>query len=328
MTNFIIRRMMAMLITMLVLSLVSFIIIQLPPGDYLSAYIAKLRATGDTVSDDMIEALRVQYGLDQPFYIQYWKWISNIVLHGDFGRSFEWKQPVSELVWGRIGLSMMVEGMTVIFIWAIAVPVGIYSAVRRYSIGDHVGTVFCFIGVATPNFMLALILMYFAYLWSGTSIAGLFSDQYANAEWSMARFMDFLKHAWAPVIVLGTAGTAQIMRVMRANLLDEINKPYVVTARSKGLAEHQLILKYPVRVALNPLVSTLGWILPTLVSGSVIVGVVMSLPTAGPMLLRSLTSQDMYLAGAFVLLLGVLTLIGTLISDLILAWLDPRIRLS
>lgn len=327
MGKFLLRRTGAMIVTLWVMSMVAFFIIQLPPGDFLTTYIANLQANGDSVNAETVKALRAQYGLDQPVYVQYLKWIGG-VLHGDFGRSFEWRQPVSDLIWGRMGISVAIEGMTVIAIWVFAVPLGIYSAVKRYSVGDHIGTIFGFIGLAVPNFMLALMLMYAAYAWFGTSIAGLYSDAYANADWSWARLWDFFKHAWAPILVLGTAGTAQIMRVMRANLLDELHKPYVVTARSKGLPEIRVIFKYPVRVALNPLVSTLGWILPSLVSGSVIVGVVMSLPTAGPLLLRSLTSQDMYLAGAFIMMLGTMTIVGTLISDLLLAWIDPRIRLS
>jgi len=233
---------------------------------------------------------------------------------------------VSELIWGRLGNSILIEMIAILVMWLVAVPIGIYSAVKKYSLGDYLATFIGFVGLAVPNFLFALILMYLSFIWFGETLGGFFSPAYEAAPWSLAKIGDFLAHAWAPVLVLSTAGTAQLIRILRANLLDELHKPYVVTARSKGLKEWRLILKYPVRIALNPLVSTIGWLLPALISSSVIVSVVMNLPTAGPMLLRSLTSQDMYLAGGFILLLSVLTVIGTLISDLILAWIDPRIR--
>jgi peptide/nickel transport system permease protein len=314
-----------MLLTLVAVSIVAFAIIQLPPGDYLTSYIAQLASTGDQVDPRVIENLRVQYGLGEPFYVQYWKWVSGIV-QGNFGQSFEWKRPVWELIWGRLGNSIMVEGLAVLVMWLIAVPIGIYVAVRKYSLGDYLATVAGFIGLAVPNFFFALILMYLAYVWFGTTMGGLFSPEFENARWSLPRLWDFLRHAWAPVLVLATAGTAELIRILRANLLDELKKPYVVTARAKGLPEWKVILKYPVRLAMNPLVSTIGWLLPALVSGSVIVSVVLNLPTAGPMLLRSLTTQDMYLAGAIILLLSVLTVIGTVISDILLALIDPRIR--
>lgn len=325
MVGFIIRRLIAMLLTLVAVSIVAFAIIQLPPGDYLTSYIAQLASTGDQVDPRVIENLRAQYGLGEPFYVQYWKWVTGIV-QGNFGQSFEWKRPVWELIWGRLGNSILVEGLAVIVMWLIAVPIGIYVAVRKYSLGDYLATVAGFIGLAVPNFFFALILMYLAYIWFGTTMGGLFSPEFENARWSFARVWDFLLHAWAPVLVLATAGTAELIRILRANLLDELKKPYVVTARAKGLPEWRVILKYPVRLALNPLVSTIGWLLPALVSGSVIVSVVLNLPTAGPMLLRSLTTQDMYLAGAIILLLSVLTVIGTVISDILLALIDPRIR--
>jgi peptide/nickel transport system permease protein len=325
MLAFIIRRTIAMVLTLIAVSMVAFAIIQLPPGDYLTSYIASLSATGDQVDPRVIENLRIQYGLGEPFYVQYWKWITGVV-QGNFGQSFEWKRPVWELIWGRLGNSVMVEGLAVIVMWFIALPIGIYAAVRKYSLGDYLATVAGFIGLAVPNFFFALILMYLAYIWFGTTMGGLFSPEFETARWSLPRLWDFLSHAWAPVLVLATGGTAELIRILRANLLDELKKPYVVTARAKGLPEWKVILKYPVRLALNPLVSTIGWLLPALVSGSVIVSVVMNLPTAGPMLLRSLTTQDMYLAGAIILLLSVLTVIGTLISDILLALIDPRIR--
>jgi peptide/nickel transport system permease protein len=325
MLQFITRRLLSMVLTLFAVSFVAFAIIQLPPGDYLTSYMASLASTGDQVDPRVIENLRQQYGLGEPYLVQYWKWLTGI-LQGNFGASFEWKRPVVDLIWGRLGNSVLLEGIAVLVMWLVALPIGVYAAVRKYSLGDYLATVFGFLGLAVPNFLFALVLMYLAYVWFGTTMGGLFSQSFENAHWSLPRVWDFLAHAWAPVIVLATAGTAQLIRVMRANLLDELKKPYVTTARSKGLPEWKVILKYPVRVALNPLVSTIGWLLPTLVSSSVLVSVVMNLPTAGPMLLRSLTSQDMYLAGAIILLLGVLTVIGTLVSDLLLAWIDPRIR--
>ncbi|MBF0677669.1 MAG: ABC transporter permease [Devosia sp.] len=326
MLRFIANRLLAMVLTLWAVSFVAFAIIQLPPGDYLTTYVATLSANGDRVDPATIEALRRQYGFGEPYLVQYWKWISGILTRGDFGQSFEWKAPVTTLIWGRLGNSILVEGLAVLVMWFIALPIGIYVAVKKYSLGDYLATVGGFIGLAIPNFLLALLLMYLSFVWFGTTIGGLFSPEYESAHWSIPRVMDFLSRAWAPVLVLATAGTAELIRILRANLLDELKKPYVTTARAKGLPEWKVILKYPVRVALNPLVSTIGWLLPALVSSSVIVSVVLNLPTAGPLLLRSLTSQDMYLAGAIIMLLGVLTVIGTLISDLLLAWIDPRIR--
>ena len=287
---------------------------------------ANLSASGELVEAHVIEALNQRFGLDQPMHVQYFKWISNIVLRGDFGQSFAWKSPVEDLIWGRLGLTLLISVATLIFTWIIAFPVGIYSAVNKYSLGDYIATFFGFLGLAVPNFLLALILMYIAFKYFNQSVGGLFSPEYVEAPWSIEKVIDLLSHLWIPMIILGTAGAASLIRIMRANLLDELNKPYVRTARAKGLPEWKVILKYPVRVALNPFVSTAGWLLPTLVSGSIIVATVLSLPTTGPMLLSALTTQDMYLAGAFILLLSMLTLIGTLVSDILLAWLDPRIR--
>jgi peptide/nickel transport system permease protein len=326
MLRFVFWRLIAMVLTLWAVSLVAFAIIQLPPGDYLTTYMATLSANGDRVDPAVIEALRQQYGFGEPFIVQYWKWISGILTRGDFGQSFEWKAPVTSLIWGRLGNSILIEGLSVLVMWFIALPIGIYVAVKKYSLGDYLATVAGFIGLAIPNFLLALLLMYLSFVWFGTTIGGLYSSEFEMARWSLPRVWDFLSHAWAPILVLSTAGTAELIRILRANLLDELKKPYVVTARAKGLPEWKVVLKYPVRVALNPLVSTIGWLLPALVSSSVIVSVVLNLPTAGPLLLRSLTSQDMYLAGAIIMLLGILTVIGTLISDLLLAWIDPRIR--
>ena len=325
MLGFITNRLISMVFTIWAVSFIAFAIIQLPPGDYLTTYVAQLSADGDRVDPAAIEALRQQYGFGEPYLVQYWKWLGGLV-HGDFGRSFEWKAPVSELIWGRLGNSILLEGLAVVVMWLVALPIGIYAAVRKYSLGDYLATIGGFLGLAIPNFFFALILMYLSFIWFGETIGGLFSPQYQNAHWSLGRIADFAAHAWAPILVLSMAGTAELIRILRANLLDELKKPYVTTARAKGLSEFRTIMKYPVRVALNPLVSTIGWLLPALVSSSVIVSVVLNLPTAGPLLLRSLTSQDMYLAGAIILLLGILTVIGTLISDLLLAWIDPRIR--
>lgn len=326
MAQFILRRILVMIPTMFAVSIVAFIVIQLPPGDFLTSYIANLSASGETVEADVIAALNERFGLDQPFYIQYYKWISNIILKGDFGQSFAWQQPVETLIWGRLGLTLLISVATLIFTWIIAFPIGIYSAVKKYSIGDYFFTFVGFIGLAIPNFLLALVLMFIAFKYFNQSVGGLFSPEYVNAPWSMAKVLDLMAHLWIPMIILGTAGAASLIRIMRANLLDELHKPYVRTARAKGLPEWKVILKYPVRVALNPFVSTAGWLLPTLVSGSIIVATVLSLPTTGPMLLSALTTQDMYLAGAFILLLSILTMVGTLVSDILLAWLDPRIR--
>jgi len=304
---------------------VACLLIQAPPGDYLTTYIAKLGESNELLDQASIDNLRQRFGLDQPLYIQYFKWVSRLLV-GDFGMSFEWRQPVSDLVWQRLGLTICLSFATLIFTWAVAFPIGVYSAVRKYSLGDYLATTLGFIGLATPNFLLALILMYIGVVHFGTDVGGLFSNEYKNAPWSWGKVWDLIKHLWLPVIVLGTSATASLIRIMRANLLDELNKPYVDTARAKGLSEFRLIMKYPVRVALNPFVSTIGWAFPQLVSGAVITAFVLSLPTAGPLLLQALLAQDMYLAGAFILLLCCLSIVGMLVSDILLAWLDPRIR--
>lgn len=326
MLQFIMRRILMMVPTMFFISLVSFIIIQLPPGDYLTSYIANLSASGEQVEADVIEALNERFGLDQPIHIQYFRWITNIIFRGEYGQSFAWNVPVETLIWGRLGLTLLISIATLLFTWVIAFPIGIYSAVNKYSIGDYIATFFGFVGLAIPNFLLALVLMYISFKYFNQSVGGLFSAEYVDAAWSIEKVLDLLAHLWIPMVILGTAGAASLIRIMRANLLDELHKPYVRTARAKGLPEWKVILKYPVRVALNPFISTAGWLLPTLVSGSIIVATVLSLPTTGPMLLSALTTQDMYLAGAFILLLSLLTMIGTLVSDVLLAWLDPRIR--
>ena len=326
MLTYIIRRTVYMIPTLIAISMVTFIIIQLPPGDYLTTVVAQMSAEGATIDEATLAALKQRYGLGEPIYVQYWKWITGILLRGDFGQSFEYGQPVSSLIWSRLGLTFILSLSTLVFIWAVAIPIGIYSAVRKYSLGDYVATFLGFIGLATPNFLLALIFLYISTKYFGQSVGGLFSPEYVDAPWSWGKVQDLFGHLWIPMIVLGTAGTAGLIRTMRANLLDELGRPYVVTARAKGLAENRLLVKYPVRLALNPFVSGLNDVLVQLVSGAAIVSIVLSLPTTGPLLLRALMAQDMYLAGSFVLMLSILTVVGTLLSDILLAWLDPRIR--
>jgi len=314
-----------MIPTLILISVVSFIIIQLPPGDFLTSYIAQLSQTGETVDEATIAALKKRYGLDQPYYVQYFMWVKGM-FQGDFGQSFEWNRPVSQLIWERLGLTVAVSVFTMLFSWALSFPIGMYSATHQYSLGDYLATFIGYIGLATPNFMIALILMWIAYSVFGASVGGLFSPQYVEAPWSWGKFLDMLNHLWIPAIVIGMGGTAGLIRTLRANLLDELHKPYVVTARAKGVPERRLVWKYPLRVAIIPWISTVGWSLPGIVSGETIVAVVLSLPTTGPLLLRALQSQDMYLAGSFIMFLSFLTVIGTLISDILLGWVDPRIR--
>jgi peptide/nickel transport system permease protein len=313
--------------TIVVVSMISFIIIQLPPGDWLTSYVANLEAEGEEVDEATLVAIKSRYGLGQPIYVQYLKWVGGI-LQGDFGYSFAWNAPVADLIWDRLLLTVVLSVSTLFLTWLIAFPVGIYSAVRKYSPGDYVITAFGFLGMATPNFLLALVMMVIAFAWFNESVGGLFSPEFVDAPWSLARVWDLFKHLWIPMAILGTSGTAGLIRTMRANLLDELNKPYVTTARAKGLRESRVLLRYPVRVALNPFVSTIGWTLPALVSGSTVTATVLNLPSPGPLLLQALTTQDMFLAGSFILMLSILTVIGTLISDILLAWLDPRIRLQ
>jgi peptide/nickel transport system permease protein len=328
MLQYVLRRIVYMIPTLIVVSMISFAIIQLPPGDYLTSLVVAKRAAGEIVDEAQLAAMEVRYGLSQPVYVQYWKWITGILLRGDFGQSFEWNQPVSTLMWGRMALTFVISLATLIFTWVVAFPIGVYSAVRQYSVGDYVVSFLGYIGLATPSFLLALILMFVAFKYLNQSVGGLFSPEYQDAPWTWGKVGDLLSHLWIPVIIIGLSGTAGLIRIMRANLLDELHKPYVVTARAKGMTEASLTLRYPVRVALNPFVSTIGWTLPALVSGATIISIVLNLPTTGPLLLKALMSQDMYLAGSFIMLLSVLTVIGTLISDILLGWLDPRIRLT
>jgi peptide/nickel transport system permease protein len=321
------RRALLAVFTVWAISMLAFVIIQLPPGDYVSSYIAQMAAMGSVVSDEEAQTLRIQYGLGQPIYVQYWKWMKQIA-EGNFGFSMEWRRPVTEVIGERLWLTVVVAVAALLLTWVLALPIGIYSAVRQYSLGDYAATFIGFIGLAVPNFLLALVILYFGFTLFNAHIGGLFSPELQDAPWSWARVWDLLKHLPIPALILGLAGTAQQIRIMRANLLDELRRPYVVTARSKGLSETRVIVKYPVRMALNPFASTIGYTLPYIVSGSIIVSLVLGLPTVGPLLLKALISQDMFLAGTIVLLLGVMTVIGTLISDIVLVWIDPRIRLE
>ncbi|MGF1662207.1 MAG: ABC transporter permease [Kineosporiaceae bacterium] len=328
MLRYVVRRVLYVIPTLVAISIVTFVVIQLPPGDFLTSTIARLRAQGDTVDLAQIEALRERYGLDEPIWVQYWVWISGIVFRGDFGESFAYNQPVSDLIGERIALSIVLSLSTLLFSWLLIFPIGIYSAMRKYSIGDYTFTFLGFVGLAIPNFLFALVLMYVSFAFFGQSVGGLFSPEYQDAAWNLGKVIDLLQHMWIPVLIISVAGTAGGIRILRANLLDEIDKPYVETARAKGVPEARLVTKYPLRTAAIPFVSTVGWELPALISGEIIISVVLSLATTGPLLLEALRSQDMYLAGSFLLILSVLTVIGTLISDLLLAWLDPRIRLQ
>lgn len=328
MLYYFLRRLIYMFITIAAVSVVTFTIIQLPPGDYLTSYMMQLEATGIKVSVSEIASLRKQYGLDQPMHIQYFIWIWNIIRHGDFGRSFQWNRPVSGLIWERLALTAIMGLLATVFTFAVAVPIGIYSATHQYSPADYTFTVTGYVGLATPNFLLALILMFMGYKYFGASVGGLFSPEYLQAAWSLGKVLDMFSHLWIPVVVLGTAGTAGLIRIMRGCLLDELRKQYVITARAKGAKESTLLFKYPVRVAINPIVSTIGWRLTAIISGAPIVAVVLSLPTTGPLMLRALLNQDMYLAGSLILILCILTVIGTFISDILLGLLDPRIRMG
>lgn len=314
-----------MIPTVIAISVVTFIIINLPPGDFLSAQISELQAQGEGVQLERIEYLRELYGLDRPLWQQYFHWVWGM-LHGDLGWSFEYDRPVTEVIGDKIFLTVVISFATVIFTWMVAFPIAIYSATHKYSWGDHGLTLLGFLGLATPNFLLALVMLYFANVWFGTTIGGLMEPQYLDQPMSWAKFVSVLQHLWIPVIIIGTSGTAAMIRRLRANLLDELQKPYYVTAKAKGLPPGRALVKYPLRMSLNPFIADIGNLLPDLISGSALVAVVLSLPTTGPVLVRALQSQDMYLAGSFLMLESFLVVIGVLISDLLLAWLDPRIR--
>jgi len=327
MLRVVLHRLLLLPVLLLVFSIAVFALVQAPPGDFLTSYLSMLAASGSSVDQAQVDALRRQFGLDQPFYIQYLRWMQNL-LRGDLGLSLEYQLPNLDLIGDYLIPTVLLALLSFVFTWLIAIPAGIYSATHLRSPLDYALTLLNYVGVATPNFMLALILMWVAFARFGVSVTGLFSPDYLQAPWSLARLADLLSHIWLPMIILGIAGTARLTRIMRANLLDELHKPYVITARAKGLSEWHLVLKYPVRVAINPLVSTIGWYLPQLFSGSLIVATVMNLPNIGPLLLHALISRDMYLAGAILLIYCFLTVIGTLLSDILLAWVDPRIRME
>lgn len=328
MWKYLLRRTLYAIFTVWVITLISFAVIQLPPGDYVTNLMSQMtRISGVQPSPEYQAQIREQYGLNEPMYVQYFKWMRNI-FKGKFGDSFVYRRDAIELIIERLPMTFALSFFSLLLIWIIALPIGIYSAVRQYSLGDYVFTFVGFIGIAIPNFLLALICMFASYKFGGEAIIGLFSPEIADAPWSWTKFVDLLQHLWVPVVVIGLGGTAGLIRTMRANLLDELKRPYVETARAKGMPELRLLMKYPVRHAMNPFVSTIGWILPSLIAGEVIVAIVLNLPTSGPILYDALKNQDQYVAAGFILMLSVLTVIGTFLSDLLLAALDPRIRLE
>jgi len=326
MREYIIRRMIILIPLLVIISILSFVIIQLPPGSYVETYVRNLREQGYVMGEYEIQRLKERYGLDRPLVIQYLMWMKNFLLHGDLGRSFNYERPVTDIILERVPMTMLISMTAMVLQWLIAVPIGIYSAVKQYSIGDYIATSFGFIGLSLPNFLFALVLAYFVYVNTGWAVTGLFSPEYTFAPWSLAKFIDLIKNIWLPLIVIATAGTAGLIRILRGTLLDELGKQYVITARAKGVNELKLIFKYPVRVAINPLISTIGWMLPSVVGGEIVVSQVLNLKTVGPVFLGAVETEDMYLAGGIVMILSSLTIIGTLISDILLAWLDPRIR--
>ncbi|TVX96466.1 ABC transporter permease [Cohnella terricola] len=326
MLQYSIKRIVMAIPVVIFISFIVFYIIQLPPGDYVSSYSAQMTAAGEIMTQDDMDQMRANLGLDRPVYEQYAIWIKKIVFEGDFGYSFNYNKPVIDVVKQYMGLTLVVSIVTMLFQYLVAIPIGIYTAVKQYSAGDYFFSGLSFLGMATPNFLLAIILMYFSYTWFGDPLLGLFSDEYVNAAWSWDKVVDLLKHLVIPVIVIGLASTADLIRVMRGQMLDELNKPNVVTARSKGLSETKILFKYPTRAALNPIVSTFGWSLSSIFTGSTITAIVLNLPIQGPVMYKALLGQDMYLAGSWLLFMALLTVLGTLISDILLAWLDPKIR--
>ncbi|TDO94329.1 peptide/nickel transport system permease protein [Halanaerobium saccharolyticum] len=326
MGNYILRRFLVIIPLLVVISVISFIVVQLPPGSYVETYIQNLKNQGYQPDEKEIERLQSRYGLNQPAYIQYFTWMKNMIFEGDMGRSFVYKQPVSEIIAERAPMTIMISMMAMLLQWIVAVPIGIFSARYQYSIFDYIVTFFGFIGLALPNFLFALVLMYFVYVHTGWAVVGIFSPEFVDASWSFAKLLDMMKNLWIPLVVIATAGTAGLIRTLRGTLLDELKKQYVTTARAKGMKERKLILKYPVRVAINPLISTIGWMLPAIVGGEVVVSQVLNLKTLGPVLLGSVKSEDMYLAGGIIMILSSLTVIGTLLSDILLAWVDPKVR--
>jgi peptide/nickel transport system permease protein len=323
---YIAKRLLIMIPILIIISLITFWIIQLPPGDYITTYAAMAEREGEKVDQEFLAQLRAEYGFDRPLAVQYWKWISKLVTKGDFGVSFQWKKQISTIIADQMLVTLLISITSFLFTYALSIPVGIYAATHQYSLGDYLATFIGLVGIATPSFLLAIILMYLYYRWTGHLLMGLFSEQFIEAPWSWAKLGDLARHMVLPVIIIGTSGTCGLTRVMRAQLLDELKKQYVITARAKGVAERRLLFKYPVRAAINPIVSTIGWSLAGIFSGSTITAIVLNLQTQGTVLYRALQNQDMYLAGALILIMAVLTVIGTLVSDLLLAWLDPRIR--
>lgn len=345
MSGYILSRLLVMIPTLLVVSGVTFAIIQLPPGDFVTTLMSQLEMSGEPANIERAQSMRREYGLDLPQWRQYSRWMGFEFFYGsqsggpaslfggpqgllqlEFGQSFKYNTPVNTLIWERIALTVTIALTSIIVTWIIALPIGFYSAIRQYGVLDYSATLLGFLGMSTPQFFFALVMLFVANRYFDISAGGLLSDEYIDAPWSLAKVWDLLLHLWVPVLVLSIAGTGGTIRTMRANLLDQLEMPYVTTARAKGLNEWWLLVKYPVRLAINPMISTIGWMLPTLISGSVIVSIVLSLPTTGPLLYEALTSQDMYLAGSFLMILSFLTMVGTLISDILLAWVDPRIR--
>lgn len=328
MLGYIVKRVLRMIPLLFLLSILAFTIIHLPPGDYVTEYIANLGQSGASVDESEIARLRQTYGLDRPVHEQYLLWMSNILLRGDFGLSFQWNKPVAEVITERMLLTFLIALCTTAFVWIVAIPIGIYVSVHQYTLSDYVFTLLGFIGLAIPSFLLALLVMYLAYSQLGVKVSGLYAPEYELAPWSFEKIQSMVGRIWVPILILGVGGMAQLIRTMRATMLDELRKPYVTVARAKGLSEFALLIRYPVRIAINPLISTIGWLLPWFVSGGTIVEIVLNLPTAGPVLWNALKLQDMYLAGSYILLIGAMTMIGSLLSDILLAWLDPRIRLG
>lgn len=325
MISYILRRLLTMIPILFAVSVVTFILIQLPPGDYLTTFIASQAQSGEPVGMEQVEQYRKMYGLDKPLYIQYAQWVWNM-MHGDLGFSMMFKRPVKELIWDRLGLTTLIAVLSMLAAWLVSLPIGVYSAVRQNGFIDYLATFFGLVGMATPPFLVALVAVFLANRFLGMSLGGLFSEEYQTAPWSWGKVWDLCLHLWLPVFILTVGAMGAMIRTVRANLLDQLQMPYLDTARSKGMPEWRAILKYPVRIAINPLISTIGWMFPAMISAAVIVDVVLSLPTTGPLMLQALLNQDMHLAGALVMMLAVLTMIGTIVSDVLLAWADPRIR--
>lgn len=325
MIAYIVKRILGLIPTLIIISIITFIIIQLPPGDFVTTAQAEIAASGGGMDASAVEAMRIRYGLDRPMPVQYWRWVSGFS-GGDFGYSLEWSAPVWDIIAGRLGWTLLLSGLALVFMWLVSIPIGIYSARHKYSLGDNVFSFLGFLGLSVPDFMLSLMWLVFATMMLGISASGLYSPRMVDAPWSFAKFLDLLNHLWPPIVIMGVVGTAELIRIMRGNLLDILNQQYVTTARSKGLVEKVVVQKYAVRMAINPLISVLGMQIPKMISSSIIVGYVLSIPTVGPIFLRALITQDMYLAGAILLLMTVMLLIGNLLADIALAWVDPRIR--